>query len=94
MPDMPLIFDGHNDVLLRLWEAGGRAAVPAFSAGDAGHIDLPRARRGGLGGGFFAIYVPSPSGDDGDFEAMAQARYDLPLPDPIGADRALPVVLG
>src|SRR5207248_6157214 len=26
-----------------------------------GHIDLPRARRGGFGGGFFAIFCPAPS---------------------------------
>ena len=94
MPDTPLVFDGHNDVLLRMWEAGGRAAVSAFAAGDSGHIDLPRARKGGFGGGFFAIYVPSPGDGEEGFEAMAQAQYDLPLPDPIGADRALSVVLG
>ena len=93
MTDVPLVFDGHNDVLLRLWEAGGRAAVPAFGTGDSGHIDLPRARQGGLGGGFFAIYVPSPGEEDDSFEAMAQESYDLPLPEPIARDHALEVVL-
>lgn len=56
---LPLpVFDGHNDVLARLWLAGdGRGA--AFFAGRAsGHIDLARARTGGLVGGLFAIWVP------------------------------------
>ncbi len=89
-----LVFDGHNDVLLRMWEAGGRSAVAAFAKGDKGHIDLPRARKGGFGGGFFAIYVPSPGDDEDGFEDMAQPSYDLPLPEPVSQADALPVVLG
>lgn len=54
------VFDGHNDALLRLWKAGGADAAQRFIAGEgAGHIDLPRARKGGLAGGLCAIYVPS-----------------------------------
>ncbi|ENN88221.1 dipeptidase [Rhizobium freirei PRF 81] len=54
------VFDGHNDVLLRL-RRGGSNSVNAFLQGEAaGHIDLPRARRGGLAGGLCAIFVPSP----------------------------------
>jgi membrane dipeptidase len=66
MSTNPLIFDGHNDVLSRLLEAE-RAAVMAgptaekrrsfFEHGDEGHIDLPRAREGGFGGGLFSVYV-------------------------------------
>ncbi len=94
MTQEPLVFDGHNDVLLRLWEAGGRKAVDAFGDGDKGHIDLPRARKGGFGGGFFAIYVPSPSEGDDSFDAMAQESYDLPLPAPIASGDALPIAIG
>lgn len=54
---MQPIFDGHNDMLLRLWRAGD-AAGAGFLDGSDGHIDLPRARRGGLSGGFFAVFVP------------------------------------
>ncbi len=56
------IFDGHNDVLLRLVRAqqGGKA-YDFFSENASGHIDLPRARQGGLAGGIFAIYVPTPA---------------------------------
>jgi membrane dipeptidase len=57
------IFDGHNDVLLRLYRRGGTDAARAFLEGGAkGQLDLPMAREGGFAGGLFAIFVPS---DDG-----------------------------
>ena len=44
-------FDGHNDVLLRLWRQGNDG-VAAFLKGDGkGQLDLPRAREGGMVGG-------------------------------------------
>ncbi|WP_332461098.1 dipeptidase [Acuticoccus mangrovi] len=51
------IFDGHNDVLLRLWQRD-RTGARFLSEGTDGHLDLPRARRGGLAGGLFATFVP------------------------------------
>lgn len=59
---MQKIFDGHNDVLLRLWENSRTGANPVseFTEGTAeGHIDLPRSQKGGLAGGICAIYVPN-----------------------------------
>ncbi len=54
------IFDGHNDVLLRLHRRASADAVAAFLDGeDKGQLDLPKARAGGFGGGLFAIFVPS-----------------------------------
>ena len=54
------IFDGHNDVLLRLHRRGGAKTAGAFLDGEAkGHLDLPKARQGGFAGGLFAIFVPS-----------------------------------
>ncbi|MDQ2095011.1 dipeptidase [Rhodalgimonas zhirmunskyi] len=90
-PTEPLIFDGHNDVLLKLMHAGGRPALKGFHEGREGHIDLPKAATGGFGGGFFAIYVPSPW--DGNDKAMMQPEYDLPLPEAIPHEAALPVVM-
>jgi membrane dipeptidase len=53
------IFDGHNDVLLRLFRKDN--APSAFMEGDGkGQLDFPRALEGGLAGGLFAIFVPSP----------------------------------
>jgi membrane dipeptidase len=50
------VFDGHNDTLLDL-PLTGRSF---FERSERGHIDLPRARAGGLGGGFFAVFVRDP----------------------------------
>lgn len=61
---MQLVFDGHNDVLLRLWnnsKAGGDPVSEFVNGTREGHIDAPRARLGGLAGGFCAIYIPSGS---------------------------------
>lgn len=54
-------FDGHNDVLLRLWKREGADAPRAFLDGEGkGQLDLPMAVQGGFAGGLFAIFVPSP----------------------------------
>lgn len=49
------IFDGHNDALFRLQRRDPSGS--SFLAGSDGHVDLPRARRGGLAGGIFATFV-------------------------------------
>lgn len=61
------VFDGHNDTLLDL-PLSNRSF---FERGDVGHLDLPRAREGGLGGGFFAVFVRDPEEieDTSTFEA-------------------------
>ena len=73
---MQHIFDGHNDLLLRLWMEkdhdaklfleGGPSTVNtkmniAMGIGNEGHIDLKRAQKGGFSGGFFAMFVPDPN---------------------------------
>ena len=57
-PDSPLIFDGHNDTLLDLHLPERGEGRTFFERSDAGHLDLPRAREGGFGGGFFACWTP------------------------------------
>jgi membrane dipeptidase len=76
------IFDGHNDVLLRLARKGEPdGGVASFLDGDgAGHLDLPRAKVGGFGGGLFAVFVPSPEPKVDLEELMSRAEYDVPLP--------------
>lgn len=63
------IFDGHNDVLLRLWQMGDKSAETFFlNGGRHGHLDLPRAQAGGFAGGLFAVFIPSSAngvGSDG-----------------------------
>ncbi len=77
------VFDGHNDVLLRLMR-GKLPPEQAFLEGDnIGHLDWPRMKQGGFVGGFFAVYVPSEStGVDVD-ALMTHPQYDVPLPAPL-----------
>lgn len=53
------ILDGHNDSLQRLFPYTTERVRDFMARHTEGHIDLPRARAGGLSGGFFAIFVPS-----------------------------------
>jgi membrane dipeptidase len=69
------VFDGHNDTLLNLHLPDRGEGRSFFERGEQGHIDLPRAREGGFGGGFFACYVPNPE-DDGWTEESALTITD------------------
>ena len=62
---MVAVFDGHNDVLLRLWSKKAGNPVTDFIDGDGqGQLDLPRMIKGSFAGGFFAIFVPGPQDPD------------------------------
>jgi membrane dipeptidase len=52
------VFDGHNDALTA--EHHARLADGAAE----GHLDLPRMRAGGVRGGIFAVFTPSPGWRD------------------------------
>jgi membrane dipeptidase len=65
------VFDGHNDTLLDL-PLTGRSF---FERSEQGHLDLPRAVEGGLGGGFFAVFIRDP-----------EVAAEMPSPDPDAAD--------
>jgi membrane dipeptidase len=89
---MQQVFDGHNDVLYRLWKHAARGGDPVaeFLCGpdaegferDRGHIDMARARAGGLAGGLCAIYASSGDypmdkpGPDGSYATPLAARLD------------------
>lgn len=91
--DLP-IFDGHNDVLTRLWKKSPEQAHQLFLDGDGeGHLDLPRMQQGGLYGGFFAMWIPGEEALDANFDAMQGAQYDLPLPPPVAQSEALKIAL-
>jgi membrane dipeptidase len=73
------VFDGHNDALLRLHRAGGELEPFLAGGNDDAHVDVPRARLGGLAGGLFAVFVPGeplqpPEG---------ATSYSLPLSRPV-----------
>jgi membrane dipeptidase len=84
-PNVLPIFDGHNDSLLSFYERERGADVTFFDRSEKGHIDLPRAREGGFGGGFFAVWVPPdpalPKPSQSDLPSTGS--YVVPLPEPV-----------
>lgn len=73
-------FDGHNDLLLRLWVNHADNPVQAFFNGrEQGHLDFPRMRQGGFAGGLFAVFVPPVAwlaGERGQEVTLVQAQHD------------------
>jgi membrane dipeptidase len=91
---MELVFDGHNDVLLRLWrtmKASGDPIAEFMNGTSSGHIDGPRAKAGGLAGGLCAIYIPS--GDLVLKEPDASGHYETPLSAPLDHLPSLAIAL-
>lgn len=76
------VFDGHNDLALRLLRGEVTADAVATGLSD-GHIDKPRAQKGGFCGGMFAIFVPSPGDKVVQHDEMRNPPYDIALPDQV-----------
>jgi membrane dipeptidase len=93
MTTTPLIFDGHNDFLLRLLRDPTNRKATWLTDTGKGHLDLPRMKRGGFGGGFFAIYISSPELPHDLDKDMETPPYNLPLPALIDTAQAQPVAL-
>lgn len=79
-----VVFDGHNDTLLDLYKPTDGKKRSFFEAAEFGHLDLPRARKGGFGGGFFAIFVPQEKKTKPSSKGKA-ARY---VPQPVDSGYA------
>lgn len=91
--NFPPIFDGHNDTLLNLHQLERGNGRSFFQKSDNGHIDLPRAREGGLAGGFFAMFTPNPP-EERPYEDPTKglgsgASYTIPLPPQLEQNYAL-----
>src|SRR5215210_4213487 len=86
MAPMLTVFDGHNDTLTR--EDADRFATGR----DGGHIDLPRARAGGLGGGIFAAFTSTPGASDDEYE-RPDGALETELAAPVGQELAAGLVL-
>jgi membrane dipeptidase len=78
------VFDGHNDTITREDADGFVTGRPG------GHIDLERARAGGLAGGIFAVFTPTPGDEEPELTSDGDGGYELPMPSPIGQDVAAP----
>src|SRR4051794_41945689 len=68
------VFDGHNDALTREDAADFAAGRPD------GDLDLPRARAGGLAGGIFALFTPTPGAERIDFDGDGRMEVELAAP--------------
>ncbi|MBJ3774091.1 dipeptidase [Acuticoccus mangrovi] len=90
-PTTPPIFDGHNDVLSKLAATHPCDAVASFRANAHQAIDLRRARLGGFAGGFFAVWVPSPSLSLD--QPTSGAEFNIPLPPEVRQVDALPAAM-
>ena len=71
----------------------GSINLDVFAGDMPGHLDMDKMRKGGFGGGFFAIWVPSPIDLDSKNSQMNLPKYDLPLPSEISVDEALPIAI-
>jgi len=70
-----VILDGHNDLVLHRWRDE-----------PTKHLDLDAAREADFAGGFFALYIPSPS-----FAEPESTPYAVPLPAEIPFEEAAPI---
>lgn len=92
---MQPVFDGHNDILLRLQMAPKKREAIWLTGEGRGHLDLPRMKAGGFAGGMFAIYIPSPPAPGApDYDAlMDNPPYEVELPAMIPLEVAQPIAL-
>jgi membrane dipeptidase len=75
------IFDGHNDALTR------DGAPDLATRLDGGHLDLPRMREGGMRGGIFAVFTPSPDEKPGQMR-FSKGVTAAPLAPPVSQEEA------
>jgi membrane dipeptidase len=72
------IFDGHNDILLKLLEERADRPVEAFFTPRPGqHIDFKSAKEGGFVGGLFAMFVPPEDGKNYDKTPSQEYARDM-----------------
>jgi membrane dipeptidase len=55
--EFPPVFDGHEDFITQMEPRRGRPARDFLALSEFGHVDLPRAMSGSLGGCFTSIYL-------------------------------------
>ena len=82
-------FDGHNDVLLKLYYSKSNPTQDFFEGNDYCHIDFKKIKISNFLGGFFAIFVPDKEPDFNFFSRMDAGSYDFPLPEEISSEHAI-----
>ena len=73
----PPIIDGHNDTVLEITAAAPNRRRSFFDRGGFGHLDLPRAKDGGLGGGFWLSWGLGASGSGGSTLGLGTCSWGL-----------------
>lgn len=86
------VFDGHNDAVQKLAPYTDVELRRFVNGSTSGHIDLSRARKGGFGGGMFAISVSPPPLPEDPMNPTLRTTddgYEVRLADPMEPDHAL-----
>lgn len=76
------VFDGHNDALTR------EPYEKLSQRRRNGHLDLPRMLEGGMRGGIFAIFTPSPGEEPNQVKLGGGGAYVEPLAPPVDRETA------
>jgi membrane dipeptidase len=71
------VFDGHNDALT------SKDHARLANVREGGHLDLPRMRAGGMRGGLFALFTPSPDDESGERAFGNGGTFAEPLAEPV-----------
>ena len=85
-------FDGHNDVLLKLFYSKTSNIINDFISGNNYcQIDYPKIKKSNFSGGYFAIFVADTEPDESFFSRMntSTSSYDFALPPTVAQDIAL-----
>ena len=78
--EFPPVFDGHEDFITQVRQRPNIPGLAPFKPrdlleeSDSGHVDMPRAMRGGLGGCFTSIYL---SDERAEMNALAYAMHEM-----------------
>ena len=90
------IFDGHNDILNKIYHSEKPQDASAFLDVGEGHLDYPRGRQGGFAGGLFAVYPSNPPQVPTVEErtVLTDDGYYVTFPPPLEYDYAHQAALG
>jgi membrane dipeptidase len=75
--EFPPVFDGHIDYITAIRPRPGRPGRDFLVESETGHVDLPRAMRGGLGGCFTSIFLTNEQAEMGAVDYAMQEMNDV-----------------
>ncbi len=89
MPTLQIL-DGHNDTLTNIFPTGDDTSTSIVDRNGHGHIDLVRARRGGLAAGFYAVFIPGGEVERRMITANDGTSIEAGCSEPVLRDQARP----